>query len=499
MATTQLSKEKTSTAAQVGHVIFDEGMKKGESNFCRIECEDAKPPRGIYVSVDDPSGLSFVGRIIDGPFYTKGSRSTFYALELTAMMAEGRRTAIQNRPQPGSLVTLLDSESTQEYLSASGDLKLGRLLGQPGVDIYLDSASLTRHIGIFGTTGSGKSNTLQVIVEQSSKTGRAVLIFDIEGEYVRMHEPTEDLIPILSDFGEKPEGVKDLHVYVPPLNTSLNPDAKKFGIPFADLDLDIFADVLDLTPFERVYLLDIAKKTKDSSGSFHAYDLNSILGVLRKRIEGQMDKSTIPEAVSEAHMGLFTKLSLVERTGVIDAPYETISPENLCAPGRITVIDVGESSDLLRNLCVAHFLRDVFRYKTRHPQTTPLMLFVEEIHTFISKGKSSKMLATITMLTEMARQGRKRGLGLGIVSQQPALLPSELIELCNTRFVHKVGSMPNLQALRHSTGNVPDSLWALLPSLGKGETLIASPKFQHAIVALIRPNKSKRLRVEFGG
>jgi DNA helicase HerA-like ATPase len=50
----------------------------------------------------------------------------------------------------------------------------------------------------------------------------------------------------------------------------------------------------------------------------------------------------------------------------------------------------------------------------------------EEIHTFISRGKGRKMLATITMLTEMARQGRKRGLSMGIVSQQPALVPIPL-------------------------------------------------------------------------
>lgn len=498
MTATRLSEPTQSREAVVGRVIFDESLAKGESNYCYMECEHSRPPRGVYVRVNDPSGLSFVARIVDGPFYPKGSRSAYFALELSAMIVEGRKTAIQSRPQPESTVSLLDSEGTQDYLGASGDLKLGRLLGQPGVNISLDSASLVRHVGIFGTTGSGKSNTLQVIVEQAIQTGRGVLIFDIEGEYVRMNEPTEELTQTLAEFGEKPEGVKDLRVYVPAPNSSLNPDAKKFGIPFAELDLEIFSEVLGLTSFERVYFLDIAKKTKDMSGSFQAYDLNSVLSTLRKRIEGQIDKATVPEVVAEAHMGLFTKLSIAERTGIIDAQYEKITPEMLCVSGRISVIDVSESSDLLRNLCVAHYLREVFKYKTNHPQSASLMLFVEEIHTFISKGKSDRMLATISMLTEMARQGRKRGLGLGIVSQQPALLPSELIELCNTRFVHKLGSTPNLQALRQSTGNVSDSLWALLPSLGKGEVLIASPKFEQAIVAVIRPNKSKRLRVEFG-
>jgi len=58
--------------------------------------------------------------------------------------------------------------------------------------------------------------------------------------------------------------------------------------------------------------------------------------------------------------------------------------------------------------------------------------------------------------------------------------------------------LPNLQALRNSTGNVPESLWATLPSLGRGEALIATPALEHAVVTQVRPNRSKRLKQEFG-
>lgn len=476
---------------------MDDKVSEGKSNHCQMVCPGKLPPRGIYVKIEDQRSV-YVARIIDGPFYVESGESPHYILELTSMLSDGKKCAVTNRPQPNGKVSFLDPVITQEYVGTTGDLKLGKLLGQPNVEVCLDSATLSRHIGIFGTTGSGKSNSLQVIAEESSAAGRAILIFDIEGEYVRMNFPTEELVSTLHDFGVEPAGVEDFSVFVPASNTSLNPDAKKFGIPFRELDLEIFADVLGLNPFERVYLFEVARKAKNISGSLQAYDLTNVLNVLKKRIEGQVDKASIPEMVAEAHMGLYAKLSLAQSVGVIDAPFEKPTASDFCKQGRISVIDMSEASDLLRNICVAHFLRETFRYKTRNPQSTPLTLFVEEIHTFISKGKSRKMLATITMLTEMARQGRKRGLSLGIVSQQPALLPSELIELCNTRVVHKLGSTPNLQALRQSTGNVPDSLWSMLSSLGKGEVLIASPKYEHAVLALVRPNRTKRLRVEFG-
>jgi hypothetical protein len=460
--------------------------------------ETEKIPRGVYVQIND-NHESFIARIFDGPFFGKDSPLTVYKLELTAMMRHGRKQGVSTIPRPGSPVMLLDAESAQAYLGSVGDILVGRLVGQTAVKVALDSRILTRHMGVFGTTGSGKSNTLQVLAEESSRAHRATLIFDVEGEYVKMNEPTTDLVSTLAEFDEKPKGIADFQAYVPASKTSLNVDAKKFGIPLQNLDLEVFSDVLALNAFERFYLSELAAKIKESAGGIHAYSLDTVMSALRKRVESQMDStSKIPQMVAEAHMSLFTKLSVAKRAGVIDANYERVSPEEFCEAGRVSVIDFSESSDILRNICVAHFLNEVFRYKTRNPTTTPLTVFVEEVHTFISKGKSSKMLATLTMLTEMARQGRKRGLSLGIVSQQPGLLPPELIELCNTRFIHKLGSLPNLEALRNSTGNVPESLWNTLPSLARGEALIASPGLEHAIITLVRPNRSKRLKVEFG-
>jgi len=489
------TEKKALTRTPIGH-IAPEGM---EGNFCHmLSTESEKIQRGVYVRVDD-SKESFIARIYDGPFFGKDAAFSVYKLELTAMIMNGRKQAVTSIPRPGSAVTLLDSESAQAYLGSIGDILLGKLLGQPDVKVALESRVLTRHMGLFGTTGSGKSNTLQVLAEESSQAHRAVLIFDVEGEYVKMNEPTQDLLQILSEFEEKPRGISDFRAYVPASKTSISADAKKFGIPLQNLDLDVFGDVLSLNSFERFYLSELAAKIKESAGGIHTYTLDSVMSALRKRVESQMDStSKIPQMVAEAHMSLYTKLSVAKRTGVIDTAYERVSAEEFCVPGRISVIDLSESSDVLRNICVAHFLNEVFRYKTRNPNTTPLTIFVEEIHTFISKGTSRNMLATLTMLTEMARQGRKRGLSLGIVSQQPALIPGELIELCNTRFIHRLGSLPNLEALRNSTGNVPESFWNTLPSLGRGEALIASPAFEHAIITQVRPNRSKRLKVEFG-
>ena len=503
---TVLTQKQSAKGELIGFTTYDDVLDirttKAQGTTSFMVCEAATPPRGYYVSVGEPeSETRFVARILDGPFYTQ-KPGAYYLLELTSMITNGLRGAVTNRPQPGTPVILLNPKDVQSYVGTTGDFVIGRLGGQEDVEVAIDSTSLNRHIGVFGTTGAGKSNSVQVITEEASKSNWAILVFDIEGEYVAMNEPTDTLVDLLAKFGKKPSGVKDFHVYVPAPNTSRNIDAKKFGVPFADIDLEIFSEVLGLSPFERVYLFDIARKTKEISGNLQAYDINAVLNVLKKRIDAQVDRASLPEVVAEAHMGLYTKLSLAQRSGVLDAHqagevFDRIPPENFCQPGRISVIDVNESSDIVRNICIAHILKEIFRYKTRFTGSAPILIVVEEIHTFLSKAKRRMMTATLTMFTEMARQGRKRGIGLGLVSQQPALVPSELVELCNTRFMHRISSEPNIETLRRSTGNVPDSLWQLLPSLGNGQVLISSPKFHHAVVGQIRPNMSRRLRVEY--
>lgn len=501
---TLVTESRELTSLPIGYITYDDADFSGhyriEGMTCYMMTEHGDPPRGLYVRIDTGSSdTSFVGRILDGPFFTQ-KPGAHYLIELTSMHIGEHRTAVRSRPRPGSPVRLLDPEQVQEYIGATGDFKLGRLVGQEEVEVAVASASLSRHIGIFGTTGGGKSNTLQVIAEEATSSNRAVLIFDIEGEYVSMNEPTDALIPILTQFGKKPQGVRNLQVYVPAPNRSRNADARKFGIPFADVDIEIFSEVLGLTPFERVYMYDVARKAKEVSG-FRAYEIGTVLDVLKKRIDAQVDRASLPEVVAEAHMGLYTKLSLAHRAGILDAHqageiFDKIPIESLFVPGRISVIDVSESSDIVRNIVVAHLLKEIFQHKTRFTDSAPILIFMEEIHTFLSKAKRRTMTATLTMLTEMARQGRKRGIGLGMVSQQPSLVPSELIELCNTRFMHRISSEPNIEVLRKSTGNVPDSLWSILPSLGKGEALISSPRYYQAVVAQIRPNMSKRLRIE---
>ena len=49
-------------------------------------------------------------------------------------------------------------------------------------------------IGIFGTVGSGKTNSSQVLIEEAAAAGWAVVVLDVEGEYISMDKPNSEIL-----------------------------------------------------------------------------------------------------------------------------------------------------------------------------------------------------------------------------------------------------------------------------------------------------------------
>jgi DNA helicase HerA-like ATPase len=140
----------------------------------------------------------------------------------------------------------------------------------------------------------------------------------------------------------------------------------------------------------------------------------------------------------------------------------------------------------------ADLLRKVFAYKVAHDDSPPTLLVIEEAHSFISKEKAQTMHATLQMLRNVARRGRKRWLSLAFVSQQPGHLPPEIFELCNTRIVHTLRSMHNLETLMTTAGDVGREMWARCPLLGPGEAIVTSPQLKRPVIVTIRPAMSRR-------
>ncbi|MDD5591213.1 MAG: ATP-binding protein [Dehalococcoidales bacterium] len=524
----------------LGYVHFDRsGVTNNRTEILVSKEKIGELVRNKYVRITNPADSSghareFLGRIVEGPFYNpeevgrdsalaqtsilKGESfpavPNYYAVGGIEILGELRDWAVYGtatRPAPQAKVEDLTSDDIRKLLKIGGDALLGTLDGYPDVQVSLQTQEkkvIPRNLGVFGTVGSGKTNTAQVIIEEASKSGYAVIILDVEGEYIRLDDPSEEtsLHEILKTFDYTPVGLGNFELYYPTSGECAREDAIPFTINTQDLDPLIISELIEAEEAQERRLLDVVeslrKRKKEEKG---AKEEDSLRGTLSRGSRNNITytlNDIIKECAVRADEGkgadkasyyaLMGKLGGLNRTKAFDVKdTETINAKGLLQDGHVTVFDVSGCAERLKNIVIYDLLSKVFTEKLGG-NTVKALIVIEEAHSFISRDKSSKMSETIEMLREIARRGRKRWLGLCFISQQPSHLPNEIFELCNTRIVHTIKSHANLNALKLTAGDVSEEMWNNVPSLGTGQAVISSPQLRDPIVVNVRPCRTKR-------
>jgi len=505
----------------------------------------------------------FIGRILEGPFFQPEEVSrdsalaqvsilrgnefpippNFYAIIVIEVIGELRGNFIRStssRPTPQSRILNLEAESLNAILGLdSGTLLIGNLEGYPSVLVKFDSKKISiipRNVGIFGTVGSGKTNTAQVLIEElaeretADKDRWAVIVLDVEGEYTMMNKPDDKIDPAsrdrLNEFSIEPQGLHDFHVLKLCKHDSMVTTSEEVTINIDQIDEYLLSEILQTTEPQSAALFSIIDSLKKSAKSEDVddaivprkirksgYTLDDIIKKIdehlqksrRKKYKEDVEEPQEDELLVRAQslIPLKRKLSELKRTQAFDDPTAlSIDPDKLLRPGRVTVFDLSFTGDYEKNLLIAQLLERIFKTKRddgkdggkpRYPKT---MIIIEEAHSFVSRDNKDNMVQTIRKLKEIARRGRKRWLSLCFISQQPAHLPSEIFELANTRIVHNIRSKGNLEVLKTSSGDVTEEMWDSVPSLGVGQAIINGPQFRNSLVVEIRHCRSKRIKQE---
>jgi hypothetical protein len=514
----------------LGYVDWDNATASNERVIMRSPLVNRdRIFRDQYVRIEDPLGsrTGFLGRIVAGPFFAlrgtaastpsiplgqglSGEFAILAEIELQGELVDGRPRASKSRPVSRAVVRQLTTEEVADLLGFSGDMILGAIAGQEDIWFRLQSQNksvLPRNLGIFGTVGSGKSNTSQVVIEEAAANGWAVIVLDVEGEYTEMDQPAEDenLLRKLAHFGKEPAGVKDFQVYHPASCASERKDSEPFTLRLADFDSSIIAEMLQTSVPERNALLDciehlvnraktqMATRETDAAASLLDPSPQARLPFTLRSLKERASERVSRSNESFDYTGLSTKLLWLVHAGAFDqVNLRSIDVGCMLTAGRVSIVDVSVANDIIKNLVTADLLRKVFAHKIARADAPPTLLVIEEAHSFVSREKGQTMQATMQMLRDVARRGRKRWLSLAFVSQQPGHLPPEIFELCNTRIVHTLRSTHNLEVLMATAGDVSREMWARCPLLGSGEAIVTSPQLKRSVVVIIRPAMSLR-------
>jgi len=535
----------------IGFVNFDGVTGDNTEVEVRIPFEEIpRIQRGQYVllGVDTGGSEAYLGRVVRGPFYTPDAVGKDSAFARTAILhgkdvpflpdyhavctveIQGRihlesysLAGHASRPLPKTHVRLMAPDRIAALLRLGGNMYLGHLGGYPGVKVHFDSKDkkvLPRNLGIFGTVGSGKTNTAQVIIEEACATGYAVIVLDVEGEYISMDKPNGEvhhnrhLALLVKQFGISPAGLESIIVYRCTGTQSKRKDAKEFCINFGNLSPYSLSEIMGLNEAQELRFMDLYDDAVRSLGEGARRGPRGKRSKWdRLRGEAVVGIDTFPELTLDymierlgsqflreakgpdraSWLKVKQLLHKLKRYGIFDATGETLDPNELLRPGQLSVFDLSDATNVrINNIVITEILRLVFQEKVTNESRPPTIVAIEEAHTFVSRENVARMESTLDTLREISRRGRKRWLSLCFISQQPAHLPNEIYELCNTKIIHQTTGKRNLDALRVSAGSVNDAIWGEVPILGQGRALIVSPQFQHSVMCNIRPCQTHR-------
>jgi hypothetical protein len=465
----------------------------------------------------------------------------------------------RRRPLPNSPVFLLNDDEMATVLRTGGDIRLGVIDGHENIEVKVPRSKsvLPRHIGILGTTGGGKSTTVSGMLSQLQEAGAACVVIDTEGEYTAIDKETDDqnMLKALTRRGLAPRGVADTHVYHLVGRDTRNPNhpsVHSFTMRFSDMSPYAVMEVLDLTDaqeerFLKAYdatkrvmdALKIYPVTQDEKAEAITIDeqengypkmtldcLYDIVQLVASRFQGEENtpylatsalRKNAKKADSAINWGSMPKnwtswralqgrLGRIKRLKVFDnSAAESIDYADLLAPGRVSIIDLSDTdSPYVNNLVIAQILRGVQRaqdsaYEEAVKQgkaPTPVMVFVEEAHEFLSAQRIKHMPVLFQQVARISRRGRKRWLGLAFITQLPQHLPDEVLGLINNWVLHKISDSNVIGRLRKSIGGIDEGLWSYLPSLAPGQAILSFTSLARPLMCTIDPTPCKLLLVD---
>jgi DNA helicase HerA-like ATPase len=121
---------------------------------------------------------------------------------------------------------------------------------------------------------------------------------------------------------------------------------------------------------------------------------------------------------------------------------------------------------------VSVLFRLAFEFGVWSDGLSPLLIVCEEAHNYASADRTTGCRAAREGLSRIAKEGRKHGVFLGLVTQRPHQLDPTLISQCSTVFAMRLGHEDDQKIVRAAVSDAASRLLAFLPSLGTREALV---------------------------
>ena len=137
----------------------------------------------------------------------------------------------------------------------------------------------------------------------------------------------------------------------------------------------------------------------------------------------------------------------------------------------ISIIDLSGIPSEILNVVVSVIYRLTFDFALWCERSVPILLVCEEAHRYAPAIPERRYEMTKQALSRIAKEGRKYGASLCVVSQRPSQLAPDLLSQCNTLFAMRMSNNEDQEHLRGALSESAVGMLDFLPSLGNGEVI----------------------------
>ncbi len=356
-----------------------------------------------------------------------------------------------------------------------GDVEIGRLRsGEDAIDlpVGIRGETLPSHVGVFATTGMGKSNLMKVLAGQLLLAhGRyALLLFDPHGEYLHGGGAGR------KGLAHHPWAAERLRVYSPSAKAG---QASLLRLSLAELTVDDLRTAWKFTG-------------PQSEALESAYALLGEAGTWLKRLAEEE-----PEDLKDAELGrhaLATIQVLCRRARrIVRLPLMTEDPSQSLtgkvladlADGKVVLVDTS-GLEAVEETLVASLLTRSLLTERAEAYRADRERFGLLPRTLVALEEAQRVLtrlddAEFNVFPRLAREGRKFNVGLCAVTQQPKLIDPELLSQFNTYFVLGLADERDRAILRSSSKQDLSDLGPEIQTLMPGEALVTNPEAPFAL------------------
>jgi uncharacterized protein len=394
-------------------------------------------------------------------------------------------------PTPGAEVYAVGLDEINAIFSKFRDYKffIGQLASHKDYHLSLDPRALFgRHFAILGQSGAGKSWTVTSLIQNTIKVmpNSHIVMLDLHGEYCWKDENGK----LHSAFPE------DVVQYV---------DAMEMEMPYwmmtyAEL-VDLFIDRDDRgatvqMSFMREILQQLKRKEANQIGMTTTVSIDTpiyfSLAELYMQFKLANEERKEFGKIAGPLYGQFDEFLIRMQSRFNDVRYDFLLKPKIrnnsasmtdllrqfvglgSKKANITVIDLSSVPTDVRPAVSAQVGRLAYEFNYWNPRRRefPITLICEEAHAYIPREKGGQFEGTKKMMERIAKEGRKYGVSIGVVSQRPTELSETMLSQCSSFICLRTTNPDDQDYIKGLVPEAEGDLTDILASLGRGEALV---------------------------